>query len=42
MRGSNAYCLYVIDVILGKELSKGVTRGRKGDKHYRASWSMEI
>jgi hypothetical protein len=34
-------CLYVYVDIL-EELSRGVMRGRKGDKHYKASWFMEI
>jgi hypothetical protein len=40
--GSNVYCIYVINVLLGEELSRGVMRGRKRDKHCRASWFMEI
>jgi hypothetical protein len=34
--------LYVYANLLGEELSRGVTRGRKGEKHFRASWFMEI
>jgi hypothetical protein len=32
----------VIVIFLGEELSKGMMRGRKGDKHCRISWFMEI
>jgi hypothetical protein len=31
-----------VDVDTLKELSRGVMRGRKGDKHCRTSWFMEI
>jgi hypothetical protein len=34
--------LYVYANLLGEELSRGVMRGRKGEKHFRASWFMEI
>jgi hypothetical protein len=27
---------------LGKELNKGILKGRKGEKHCRTSWFMEI
>jgi hypothetical protein len=40
-KGLEVYCLYV-DADILEEISKRVMRGRKGDKHYRTSWFMEI
>jgi hypothetical protein len=34
--------MYVYADLLGKKLSKGVIRRRKGEKHCRISWFMEI
>jgi hypothetical protein len=31
-----------VDVDILEEISKGVMKGRKGDKHCRTSWFMEI
>ncbi len=36
--GLNVDCMYVYVDILGEELSIGVMRGRKGEKHSRTSW----
>jgi hypothetical protein len=38
----NVDYLYVYVNILGDELSKGIMKGRKGEKHCRTSWFMEI
>jgi hypothetical protein len=31
-----------VDVDILEEINKGVMKGRKGDKHCRTSWFMEI
>jgi hypothetical protein len=34
--------LYIYVDLLGEELNRGVMRGKKGEKHCRTSWFMEI
>jgi hypothetical protein len=34
--------MYVYADLLGKRAWKGIMKGRKGEKHCRASWFMEI
>jgi len=38
----NVDFLYVYVDLLGEELSGGVMKGRKGEKHCKTSWFMEI
>jgi hypothetical protein len=41
-RGSNDDCVYVYVDLLGKRTRRGLMQGRKGEKHCRTSWFMEI